>query len=42
MIIYDGEEELIKLFPEFSDSIQPSGIDLALDEILIQNQKFIN
>lgn len=34
-----GEEELIKLFPEFSDSIQPSGIDLALDEILIQKSE---
>lgn len=31
-----GEEELIKLFPEFADLVQPSGIDLALDEIFIQ------
>ncbi|MCC7553671.1 MAG: deoxyuridine 5'-triphosphate nucleotidohydrolase [Methanobacteriaceae archaeon] len=31
-----GEKELIKLFPEFSELVQPSGIDLALDEIFIQ------
>ena len=26
-----GEKELIKLFPDFADLVQPSGIDLALD-----------
>lgn len=31
-----GEKELIKLFPEFAELIQPSGIDLALDEVFIQ------
>jgi dUTP pyrophosphatase len=31
-----GEKELIKLFPDFSDLVQPSGIDLALDEIFEQ------
>lgn len=31
-----GEKELIKLFPEFVELIQPSGIDLALDEVFIQ------
>lgn len=31
-----GEKELIKLFPDFEDLVQPSGIDLALDEIFIQ------
>lgn len=31
-----GEEELIKLFPDFSDLVQPSGIDLELDRIYIQ------
>ncbi|MBX7076091.1 MAG: deoxyuridine 5'-triphosphate nucleotidohydrolase [Methanobacteriaceae archaeon] len=34
-----GEEELIKLFPDFADLVQPSGIDLALDEILIQKSE---
>lgn len=42
-----GEEELVKLFPDFADLVQPSGIDLALDKIytqesegsLIDNQK---
>ena len=34
-----GEDELIKLFPEFKENIQPSGIDLALDEILIQKSE---
>lgn len=42
-----GEEELIKLFPDYEDTIQPSGIDLKLDKIykqtsegsLIDNQK---
>ncbi len=31
-----GEEELIKLFPDFKELIQPSGIDLRVDEIFIQ------
>jgi len=31
-----GEKELIKLFPDFAELIQPSGIDLALDEVFIQ------
>ncbi|MDP1553352.1 MAG: deoxyuridine 5'-triphosphate nucleotidohydrolase [Methanobacteriaceae archaeon] len=31
-----GEKELIKLFPEFKELVEPSGIDLRLDEIFIQ------
>lgn len=31
-----GEKELIKLFPEFKELVQPSGIDLPLDEIFVQ------
>ncbi|MDR0913243.1 MAG: deoxyuridine 5'-triphosphate nucleotidohydrolase [Methanobrevibacter sp.] len=31
-----GEKELIKLFPDFKELIQPAGIDLALDKIYIQ------
>ncbi|MBZ9570113.1 deoxyuridine 5'-triphosphate nucleotidohydrolase [Methanobrevibacter sp. TMH8] len=31
-----GEKELIKLFPDFQELIQPSGIDLAIDEVFIQ------
>lgn len=31
-----GEKELIKLFPDFKKLVQPSGIDLALDEVFIQ------
>lgn len=31
-----GEEELRKLFPEYNDSIQPSGIDLRLDNVYKQ------
>lgn len=31
-----GEEELKKLFPDFADLVQPSGIDLELDEIFEQ------
>lgn len=34
-----GEDELIKLFPEFTDLIQPSGIDLALNEVFIQKSE---
>ena len=42
-----GEEELLKLFPEYSETIQPSGIDLKMDKIykqtssgsLIDNEK---
>jgi len=31
-----GEEELINLFPDFKELIQPSGIDLRVDEVFIQ------
>lgn len=31
-----GEKELMVLFPEFKDLIQPSGIDLRLDDVFIQ------
>lgn len=31
-----GEEELIKLFPDFKDLVQPSGIDLRLEDVFIQ------
>jgi len=31
-----GEKELIKLFPDFKELVQPSGIDLPLDEIFVQ------
>ena len=31
-----GEKELLKLFPEYSDTIQPSGIDLRMDKIYRQ------
>ena len=31
-----GEEELVKIFPDFADLVQPSGIDLELDKIFIQ------
>lgn len=31
-----GEKELVKLFPDFADLVQPSGIDLELDKIYIQ------
>lgn len=31
-----GEKELNKLFPDFKGLIQPSGIDLRLDEVFIQ------
>ena len=34
-----GEKELIKLFPEFKELVQPSGIDLPLDEIFIQKSE---
>jgi len=34
-----GEKELIKLFPDFAELVQPSGIDLALDEIFIQKSE---
>lgn len=34
-----GENELIKLFPEFKGLIQPSGIDLPLDKIYIQKSE---
>lgn len=32
-----GEKELIKLFPNFKELVQPSGIDLPLDKIYVQN-----
>ena len=31
-----GEKELIKLFPDFIDTVQPSGIDLKLEDVFIQ------
>ena len=31
-----GEKELIKLFPNFKELIQPSGIDLRLKDVFIQ------
>ena len=31
-----GEKELIKLFPDFKELVQPSGIDLRIDEIFKQ------
>ncbi len=31
-----GEEELSKIFPDFKELIQPSGIDLRLDKVFIQ------
>ena len=31
-----GEKELIKLFPDFEGLIQPSGIDLPLEDVFIQ------
>ena len=31
-----GEDELVKLFPDFADLVQPSGIDLELDKIYVQ------
>ena len=31
-----GEEELIKLFPDFKELVQPSGIDLRLNEVYAQ------
>lgn len=31
-----GEEKLVKLFPDFADLVQPSGIDLELDKIYVQ------
>ena len=42
-----GEKELIKLFPEFEELVQPSGIDLRVDQVyqqkgpgsLIDNEK---
>ena len=30
-----GEKELVKLFPDFADLVQPSGIDLELDKIYV-------
>jgi dUTP pyrophosphatase len=42
-----GENELLKLFPDFKELVQPSGIDLRIDEVyqqkgpgsLIDNEK---
>ena len=31
-----GEKELVVLFPDFADLVQPSGIDLAIDKIYTQ------
>lgn len=31
-----GEKELINLFPDFKELVQPSGIDLRLDEVFRQ------
>ena len=31
-----GENELIKLFPDFKELVQPSGIDLRIDEVFLQ------
>lgn len=31
-----GEKELIKLFPDFKELIQPAGIDLRVDEVFMQ------
>ena len=31
-----GEDELIKIFPDFKDLVQPSGIDLELDKLFQQ------
>jgi len=31
-----GEKELIKLFPNFKELVQPSGIDLRLENVFIQ------
>lgn len=31
-----GENELIKLFPDFKELVQPSGIDLKVDEVFLQ------
>ena len=34
-----GEKELVKLFPDFKDLVQPSGIDLELDKIYVQKSE---
>ena len=34
-----GEKELVKLFPDFADLVQPSGIDLELDIIFTQESE---
>jgi len=34
-----GEKKLVKLFPDFKELVQPSGIDLPLDEIFVQKSK---
>ena len=31
-----GEKELVKLFPDFADLVQHSGIDLEIDRIYTQ------
>ena len=31
-----GEDELKKLFPDFKELVEPSGIDLRIDEVFIQ------
>ena len=37
-----GEKELLKLFPEYSDTIQPSGIDLRMDKIYIDKSVLVH
>ena len=34
-----GENELVKIFPDFADLVQPSGIDLELDRIYTQESE---
>ena len=34
-----GEDELVKVFPDFADLVQPSGIDLELDKIFKQTSE---
>lgn len=34
-----GEKELVKLFPDFADLVQPSGIDLELDKVYVQKSE---
>ena len=34
-----GQDELVKIFPDFADLVQPSGIDLELDKIYKQTSE---